>query len=184
MGLESAGCEVTTSPWIHFPLLVRNDREPYNKQLFNIDRSVVTGKLQTSAWLYWPSEALRFPVTTTHSAEKWFCLKAAMKTDTMKAFKQPRLMEKETWLDEGRGGTGRCFYRRVVQVVFPGGRQSTFDLWIKKATDHAHNNLALCILRNIDVSTYLACCSSWKSLRRNVVKSSRSSHAIPFAVVR
>ena len=43
-----AGCELTTSARItlFFSLI----REPYNKQLNNLDRSVVTGKSQTSAY--------------------------------------------------------------------------------------------------------------------------------------
>ena len=43
-----AGCELTTSAGItvFFSLI----REPYNKQLNNLDRSVVTGKSQTSAY--------------------------------------------------------------------------------------------------------------------------------------
>ena len=44
-----AGCELTTSARItfFFSFIIR---EPYNKQLNNLDRSVVTGKSQTSAY--------------------------------------------------------------------------------------------------------------------------------------
>jgi len=42
-----AGCKLTTSAQIIFLSLIR---EPYNKQLNNLDRSVVTGKSQTSAY--------------------------------------------------------------------------------------------------------------------------------------
>jgi len=42
-----AGCTLTTSARIIFFSLIR---EPYNKQLNNLDRSVVTGKSQTSAY--------------------------------------------------------------------------------------------------------------------------------------
>ena len=44
-----AGCELTTSARITF-FLSFIIREPYNKQLNNLDRSVVTGKSQTSAY--------------------------------------------------------------------------------------------------------------------------------------
>jgi len=42
-----AGCKLTTSARIIFFSLIR---EPYNKQLNNLDRSVVTRKSQTSAY--------------------------------------------------------------------------------------------------------------------------------------
>ena len=42
------GCELTTSARITFFFSLI--REPYNKQLNNLDRSVVTGKSQTSAY--------------------------------------------------------------------------------------------------------------------------------------
>ena len=42
-----AGCKLTTSAQIFFSSLIR---EPYNKQLNNLDRSVVTEKSQTSAY--------------------------------------------------------------------------------------------------------------------------------------
>ena len=40
-----AGCKLTTSARMIFYI-----REPYNKQLNNLDHSVVTGKSQTSAY--------------------------------------------------------------------------------------------------------------------------------------
>jgi len=43
-----AGCKLTTSARILFPFLLIH--EPYNKQLNNLDCSVVTGKSQTSAY--------------------------------------------------------------------------------------------------------------------------------------
>ena len=43
-----AGCKLTTSARIIFFFSLIN--EPYNKQLNNLDRSVVTGKSQTSAY--------------------------------------------------------------------------------------------------------------------------------------
>ena len=42
-----AGCKLTTSARIFF---FSSIREPYNKQHNNLDRSVVTGKSQTSAY--------------------------------------------------------------------------------------------------------------------------------------
>ena len=44
-----AGCELTTSARItfFFSFIIR---DPYNKQLNNLDRSVLTGKSQTSAY--------------------------------------------------------------------------------------------------------------------------------------
>jgi len=42
-----AGCKLTTSARIFFSSLIR---EPYNKQLNNLDCSVVTEKSQTSAY--------------------------------------------------------------------------------------------------------------------------------------
>ena len=41
-----AGCKLTTSTRMIFLFI----GEPYNKQLNNLDRSVVTGKSQTSAY--------------------------------------------------------------------------------------------------------------------------------------
>ena len=42
-----AGCKLTTSARMIFFFFID---EPYNKQLNNLDRSVVTGKSQTSAY--------------------------------------------------------------------------------------------------------------------------------------
>ena len=43
-----AGCKLTTSARIIF--FFNSYSKPYNKQLNNLDRSVVTGKSQTSAY--------------------------------------------------------------------------------------------------------------------------------------
>ena len=45
-----AGCKLTTSAQIVFFLFFNSYSKPYNKQLNNLDRSVVTGKSQTSAY--------------------------------------------------------------------------------------------------------------------------------------
>ena len=44
-----AGCKLTTSAGIFF-LYFYSYSKPFNKQLNNLDRSVVTGKSQTSAY--------------------------------------------------------------------------------------------------------------------------------------
>ena len=67
-----AGCKLTTSTRIIFSFSLIH--EPYNKQLNNLDRSVVTGKSQTLAYRIdlaiarsiWQGLSMRFfPVTTS-----------------------------------------------------------------------------------------------------------------------
>ena len=56
-------------------------KRPYNKNLINLDRSVITGKSQTSALMYWPryrsvkflyikASIWDFPLMTSHSVNK------------------------------------------------------------------------------------------------------------------
>ena len=55
-----AGCELTTSARITFFFSLL--REPYNKQLNNLDRSVVRGKSQTSAYRIGPTSVYRITI--------------------------------------------------------------------------------------------------------------------------
>ena len=48
-----AGCKLAPSARMIFLFI----NEPYNKQLNNLDRLVVTGKSQTEALPYWPSDS-------------------------------------------------------------------------------------------------------------------------------